>query len=179
MKTFFKLATIGALAISVTSCEELQKLADVEFGVPYEQVIPVNIETPTEADGSAILSINQDIKLFELDGMDEYKDLIKNVSISKIQFMTSNVAAGLDAELSGSLKIGEDITISIPSFEIAEGMLSDISEDAIAFDKISELMTNNKEINYSIDFSISEVPAAFDLKILMEFTVKASPLESL
>ncbi|MCH8554174.1 MAG: hypothetical protein LAT76_03390 [Schleiferiaceae bacterium] len=179
MKTVFKLAVFGVLAIGISSCEELKKLADIEFGVPYEQVIPVNIETPTEADGSAVLSISQDIKLFELDGMDEYQDLIKNVSISKIQFMTSNVAAGAGADLSGALKIGEDITISIPSFEIAEGVLSDISEDAVAFDKISELMTNDKEINYTIDFSISEVPAAFDLKILMEFTVKASPLESL
>jgi hypothetical protein len=178
MKKIFQFAVVAVAATFFTSCEDLQNLADVEFAAPYETVIKVDV--PANADSTAGSFVFSDtINLLEISEIEEYKDLIERVSISKMQLTTTNFVGTPGTEFSGTLVVDDAINLTLPVFVITEGATFDITDELDAFTKIGDIVTSSKEMDYSINVDVSETPASFDLNLFIEFEVLANASDSL
>jgi hypothetical protein len=178
MKRFQILTIALAGAFVLSSCEELEKLGDVDFGLPVEKTFAVNQENPTEPDGSAVFTYNDNIVLADYEEFEEYKDVVKSVNVKKITAMISNYVGGPAVEFSGDLEInGNAFKMNIPAVTLSNEAFVELEEIDGSIAKLGEVLTSAKEVSYDAILRVSETPVAFDLKLIFDIEVKAGALK--
>jgi hypothetical protein len=175
MRTFKFLTVAVASALVLSSCEDLDKLGDIDFGLPVEKTFAINQETATEPDGSSKFSFTDNIVLADYEEFVEYQDVLKRVSVKKVTATISNYVGGPAVDFEGVLEInGGAFKLNLPSVVLDNEVVVTLVDVDDALEKLGNVLTSSKEVEYDANLSVSEVPVAFDLKLAFDIEVKAS-----
>jgi hypothetical protein len=177
MKTLITYLLAGAALFSLTACEELEKLGDIELGIPLEKTIPVNIAVPTNLDGSATFSYTDAFKLADNSDVEPYLETIKEINIKSIKARVTDFVGGPNVEFSGNIVLNEEVTLGINQITLAENAEVILEDNDGAYFKLAEFLRNQKEASYNATLNVSAVPVEFNLKLIVELEIKAGVLK--
>lgn len=172
------LLAISAL-FALSSCEELEKLGDIDLGIPFEKTIPVNLAVPTALDGSATFTYGDTLRLIESSEVEPYLDVIKEVNIKSIKAQVTNFIGDPDVDFTGNILLNNEFSIGIDTLTLAENAEVVLEDKDGAYFKIAQFLLNQKEVNYAAELRVSKVPVEFDLKLIFEVEIKASAIEAI
>ena len=82
MKIISKISVLLLTMIAVISCDKLEELADINFTQSFTETVSVNVSEESETPQS--WSESSTINIASNSMVQEYKDLIKNITINCI-----------------------------------------------------------------------------------------------
>ena len=173
MKNLIKFLAVSILIFGYTSCDELDKLTDVDFNTTVTESIIVNV------DGGVDVLLNSNV-LVNIDNPDthEYLSKIKKVEINSldyrvINFFGDNVGV-ITADLMADGAILDTHTNVTVSNEV--GMMYSI-EDTAALNTIASKLKNGGDVNFAVaGTSTNEGGMNFEIKITLSLKVTADAL---
>lgn len=177
MKKFITPIFTLAAALTFSGCEELEKLGDIELGIPFEKTIPVNIAVPTNLDGSATFSYADAIKLGDNLDIEPYLETIKEINIKSIKARITDFTGGTNVEFSGNILLNNEITLGIEKITLSENAEVVLEDTDGAYFKLAQFLLNQKEAAYDATLQVSEVPVEFNLKLVIEMEIKAGVIK--
>lgn len=172
MKNFYYLI---AFLFVFSSCDELKKLADVEFNSDFEVDIPLTTATLTKSanvdgytyGGSAYLNLGSDPDL------EDYLDLIKSVDLKGYSLIPSGLPDGV---VLNTLVISVNDVVFLSATNVDKNSvysLADVNDAAI--DELTSGLENDQSVLISVG-GVSNIPFAFTLSQAFETKIVANPL---
>lgn len=181
MKNFTKCAFFTLLISMNFSCDEIEKLADIDFTVTLEKTLPVEVTSTDEMTTTVVLdaTTDPDIK--------EYINNIKGYKITKLLFAIENYQAQTEDEIyfDGSLgfskKTENQATVNcavspLNITHVAGTGDFEISTCTAIVNGISAVLTADDAVKIYMTGEFTDQPLNFDLKVTATVTVTASPL---
>ena len=178
MKNTIKILVILLLVnFTITSCDEIEDLADVDFNTQITERIPIHFDA--EVDQGII---DQHI-ILSLDNSDthDYLNKIKDVTITKVTYKIIDLVGGdqysdIQTDFSmDAFDLDQNVEINVKSafenqtvFEIA---------DVSKLNNIANAIKNNKQVSANINgYYRSFIAADFKIEITVYLDVTANPL---
>lgn len=168
------------MAVAFTGCDELD---DVTFSTTLEEVIAVD-ESSTAENVSYSESIVIDATTDS--DIEKYKEKIKQVTITQVEFTVEDYTGPTDCMLDGTVSFGDTsggtasvvLTLSDVNLEdlatSGEAMTLDIDADDLA--AIATLVEDDQAFTIYISGTLSETPLTCNIRVKVYVSVTADAL---
>lgn len=175
MKNTIKFLTIVAVFSYIfTSCDEVEKLADVDFNTTVTQNVPVFINQNQGAiNESAILSLDNN-------DTNKYLSKIKDVKITKLTYKITKFSGDAKGSINVDFK-ADNIVLETESF-IVKNAYDNATvfevKDVNKLNEMAKLLKTNKSISVGITGqSVAEENSMdFNVKVTAQLEITANPL---
>lgn len=178
MKIITKICALLFTMVVVISCDKLEELADVNITQSFTETVSVNVseESSTPQSWSESTTIN-----IEMNPMiQDYKDLIKKITINSLKFEIDDFSGVEGATISdASMRFGET-SIALEDINLQEADTNNtvfsVSESA-QLNAIADELLEANIISATFSGMISGTPVEFDTIITLNITVTANALQ--
>lgn len=181
MKRWILGCLITILCFALSSCDEAQEIADIDFDRTITKSLLVSVSNTNEMTASVILDAATDAEI------SKYVDKIKKYEILEILFAVENYTTTAEEEIYFNGNIGfskhlENQPTSVCSLSpynithVASTGDAQISTCNMIIDEISGLLISNNAVKIYMLGSFTKSPLSFDLKVTIKVKVTASPL---
>jgi hypothetical protein len=181
MKNLTKLAFYSLLMLFIFSCDEVEKLADIDFPVTLVKSLPVDVTSTDEMTATIVLDATTNTEI------QKYINNIKGYKVTELLFAIENYSADSQDEIyfDGALgfsKKSEDQASDkcevspLNVTHVAGTGDFEISTCTAIVDEISNLLKQDNAVNIYMIGEFTKAPLEFDLKVTATVTVTANPL---
>ena len=178
MKIISKISVLLLTMIAVISCDKLEELADIDFTQSFTETVSVNVSEESETPQS--WSESSTINIASNSMVQEYKDLIKNITINSLEFKIDGFLGAEDATISdASMSFGET-SITLEDINLEESDTNNTVytvSDASQLNAIADELQEANLITATLSGTISGTPVKFDVIITLNITVTANALQ--
>ena len=177
MKNIIKFLAILLISFTFNSCDEVEKLADVDFSTTLVEKIPVHFDEDTTQES---IDLSIDMSLDNVDTHD-YLDKIKNLSIKKLTYKIVDLTGGDESSYM-------QVNLLMDAFELQHNLAMNIQEDfnnetifeitdVNLLNQIANSIKTNKQISVSLsgDYQ-SQTITDFKIEVTLDLDVIANPL---
>jgi len=181
MKNLVKYVLGTALALIIFSCDELEKLTDIDFQVTLKKTLPIQVTGTDETTWTTVLDAtdNSEIK--------RYIDNIKGYKVTELLFAIDgyNSDIGDEIYLDGSFGFGNKssnqpkATCEVSPLNVTHVAGTgdfEISDCTAVVNDISSILVADDAVKIYLIGSFSKAPLSFNLTVTAQVTVTASPL---
>ena len=180
MKTLFKnIAILTILLATITSCDDVKDLANIEKDTVLTEYFTVDLE------GGSDVSQNENLNISVLtSAIEPYKDKLKKVKIQKITFQIVNYSTNYKADLTAEYEVqfSADGTLFMNESFIASdayenGTIFEVS-DTQGINTLATKLLNNDSVNvlFNAKTSALEGPVYFRVETKFYLEVTVNPL---
>jgi len=182
LRKFFCCALILS-ALSIASCDLLDKADDVNFDATLEETISI-----TEQDAGTNVAYSETITLDATTDPDinEYKNKITGFTVKKVSYQIISYDGPTNATFSGNISFGDASTttptvaaaISNLNFQTANAAqtIFDLPINQADIDKIASLLKDDKAVKIYLNGTLSSTPLYATIRVILEVSVKADAL---
>ena len=170
----FLTAFILTIAFSLTSCDEVESLADVDFNSSLSGKYNLNFKAETEEEINESLTIN----LADDSTISEYLNKLKNIEISKITYEIINFSGDNYVDMNVGLYMNKNTIVAPKEYNLSSenGVVYEITDAAI-LKTISSTLLNSKQVTLKLEGKYASVSAATaEIKVTVYFKATANPL---
>ena len=167
-----------AITTMVCSCDALDELTEFDINQDFETTIHVVLTEDSEGEPVPItetstidISSNQEIQ--------DNLELLQNVSINIITFQVDNVIGTEDARITNINLNFANTSITIDDLNLKQSDDNNTIytiNDSVQLNAISNYLENNTNMTITLNATISEAPAQFQLQLTLDTTVTVDVL---
>jgi hypothetical protein len=181
MKNLTKLF-LGLLlgGIIFTGCKEASELVDVKFSADYETELNVTVVPSTGARAvNGVFSVTETIDPSSDSDFAKYFDRIKGVDIEEVSGLILSVEPNitLSSTFISIYNDADTATWEYDSLPIIVGTVLTLDNDNGQLDAIELILLEKKPFTVAINGQADEDNAEFDVKLTINSTVLANPLD--
>lgn len=174
MKTFIRLLIVVLLMVSYTSCDEIDKLTEVDFNTTLNEQLNVTVPAGENLDLNRTMSINMVNSKTE-----KYLDILQNVKIKSFTYQLTNFTGDFSGTITGNF-VADGIELLSHDMVVKQtvdaGTVFEVTNTSLLNSIASKLKAGNNISIGLVGKSSCEEAMNFTINITIDLAVTADVL---